>query len=58
MKEEWRDAHSLNISETLLQDVGFGLRMFARSRTTTAVLVITLALGIGPTQRSLLLSTA
>jgi predicted permease len=47
MKEEWRDARSLNISETLLQDIGFGLRMLARSRTTTAVLVITLALGIG-----------
>jgi len=47
MKEEWRDARSLNLPETLLQDVGFGLRMFAKSRLTTAVLVITLSLGIG-----------
>src|ERR1700732_1044100 len=47
MKEECRDARGLNFLGTLLQDIGFGLRMFAESRPTTAILVITLALGIG-----------
>jgi predicted permease len=46
-KEECRDARGLKFPETLFQDIRFGLRMFAKSRTTTAVLVITLALGIG-----------
>jgi predicted permease len=33
--------------ESLLQDIRFGFRMFAKSRTTTAILIITLAVGIG-----------
>ena len=33
--------------ENLLQDVQFAFRMMAKSRTTTAILLVTLALGIG-----------
>ncbi len=46
-KELHRDARGLWFLESILQDVRFALRSFARSPTFTATLLLTLALGIG-----------
>jgi hypothetical protein len=47
VKEECREARGVTFLETLVQDVRFGLRMFRRYKGFTAVVVLTLALGIG-----------
>ncbi len=46
-KEECRDALAVNVVDSFLHDVRFGLRMLGKSRGLTTVLALTLALGIG-----------
>jgi predicted permease len=47
IKEECRDMRRMNYIENLIQDAAYGLRMVAKWRGLTAILAITLALGIG-----------
>lgn len=47
LKEECRDARGLNFIEQAAKDVRHGIRLLWRHRASTAVAVISLALGIG-----------
>ncbi len=46
-EEECRQARGIHIVETLIQDTRYGLRMLRRNPTFTAVVILTLAVGIG-----------
>ncbi len=47
LKEEIREAHGVNLIETLFQDIRYGLRILGRTPVISCVAVLSLALGIG-----------
>lgn len=47
IKEECREARGINLIETLVQDVRFGVRILSRAPVTTGIAILSLALGIG-----------
>jgi len=47
LKEEIRDARGVNLVETLIQDVRYGLRILARTPVISCIAILSLALGIG-----------
>ena len=47
VKETYRDRRGLPFVETLLRDLGYGIRMLRRSPIITTVAILSLALGIG-----------
>jgi putative ABC transport system permease protein len=47
IKEEWRDRASIPIVELLLQDLRYALRRMRRNPAFTALITLTLALGVG-----------
>ncbi|MGD1068884.1 MAG: ABC transporter permease [Bryobacteraceae bacterium] len=49
VKEKCRDQRGTRLLDSLWQDLGFGIRVFRRNRLFSAVVVLSLALGIGMT---------